>query len=291
MAKNLKAADLIGKTVSIKGSDAKYVIKSVEGDKLMTDFYRAKDAQPMPCPLPWATLEAKMKEGVYCIEDAVQGSSTSEAAKPSAKVQGSSSTDEVEEVEEIVVEGPKAAPRAETIDMKPKKKSDKPKAAKTEKKQEAKGGKYTFKTYTREKNGHTKTLGRIDGLQEGDEWLEREVAEKLHASPMYDRNEDGTKTWWLSFGKRYVDAGRKVCEAMNAGKTIDEMQAIVDAQTDENHRLAEERKAKREERKANENANENEKPAGYSDKDVAEMLKKIMAGGDIPEDIKAAMAA
>ena len=39
MTQNVNGADLIGKTIVVVNNDKiKYVIKSVEGDKLMTDF-------------------------------------------------------------------------------------------------------------------------------------------------------------------------------------------------------------------------------------------------------------
>ena len=247
MAKTMTAQDYVGKTVSIKGSDAKYVIKSVEGDKLMTDFYRAKDAQPMPCPLPWATLESKLKEGVYIVEGA-----TATAA------------DEVEEVDEIKVEGPKAAPKAETIDMKPK--QSKPKATKPKA-----DGKLTYSTYTNKKG---KTCARILGFGENDPAYVN--AADLHGSATYERRKDGGKTVYLIFGPRYADAAKEVCDALNAGKALKDCQAIIDKATEERARQRDEWKQKREERKA---AKEDE-PKGktYTEAEVADLIKRVVAG-------------
>ena len=76
---------------------------------------------------------------------------------------------------------------------------------------------------------------------------------------------------------------------LNEGKTLADCKAIIDKATADRQQQREEWKARRAERSASQPAAETKQ--GYSDKDVAEMLKKIMAGGDIPENIKAAMAA
>ena len=99
----------------------------------------------------------------------------------------------------------------------------------------------------------------------------------MHGSPM-----GGS----LLFGKAYVAFAKQLCEALNEGKSIDECKAMLAAYDTQRAADKAQAKAEREERKA-------EKPEGkvYTDADVAEMLKKIMAGGDIPDDIKKAMAA
>ena len=266
MAENLKAADLIGKTVTVNGSDAKYVIKSADGDKLMTDFIMGGKDKPIACPITMALLEANIKAGKWLIE-------------------GVTPTAAVEEVEEVTDVKPK--PAAKTVDIKPEpkpKKTVKPKAEKPEAKTEkpkAEHGKLRYETYVNKKG---KTCAKIIGFGENDPAYVN--AADLHGSATYERDKDGGKTFYLIFGPRYADAAKEVCDALNAGKTLKDCQAIVDHATEERARQRDEWKQKREERRANTNGTN-----GYSDKDVAEMLKKIMAGGDIPEDIKKAMAA
>ena len=123
--------------------------------------------------------------------------------------------------------------------------------------------------------------------------LERSNAESIHASSTYERDKKGEKHYMLIFGPRYAAAAKEVCQALNAGKTLDDCKAIIDAATEERQQKREAWKQKRseyQERKAN-GETKAETKQGYSDADVAEMLKKIMAGGDIPEAVKKAMAA
>lgn len=277
MKQELKAADLIGKTIFVANTSNKFVIKSYDGDKLMTEF-SMDGKQPIPCPLMMSQLRTMVEQGKYIIGEG--------DAAPA-------STDEVEEVTDVQPRKPASAPKAEKPKAeKPKAEKSKAEKPKTEKPktEKPKGGKYTFKTYTRPTSeGGTKTLGRIDGFVEGDELLDRAMADKLHASPMSDRQKDGSKVWWLSFGRRYVEAGRKVCEALNAGKSITELQAIVDAQTSENHAAAE---AKRQEREARKNTAAAPKGKTYTEAEVADLIARVIKGDEeamrIVNDLKAA---
>jgi len=267
-----KAADLIGKTIFVANTTNKFVIKSYDGDKLMTEF-SMDGKQPIPCPLMMSQLRTMVEQGKYIIGEG--------DAAPA-------STDEVEEVTDVQPRKPASAPKAEKPKAE-KPKAEKPKAEKP-KTEKPKAGKYTFKTYTRPTSeGGTKTLGRIDGFVEGDELLDRAMADKLHASPMSDRQKDGSKVWWLSFGRRYVEAGRKVCDALNAGKSITELQAIVDAQTSENHAAAE---VKRQEREARKNTAAAPKGKTYTEAEVADLIARVIKGDEeamrIVNDLKAA---
>ena len=87
-----------------------------------------------------------------------------------------------------------------------------------------------------------------------------------------------------------------MCRALDMGGTMEQAKAIIDAATEERVQKREDWKARRAAYLAGKGADvkpETVKPEtkGYSDADVAAMLKKIMAGGAIPEDIKKAMAA
>ena len=125
--------------------------------------------------------------------------------------------------------------------------------------------------------------------------LERGNAERIHASSTYERDKKGGRIYMLIFGPRYADAANEVCQAMNQGKTLSDCQAIIDAATSARVQKREEWKAKRAAYLANrESAGEPEMKTasnvGYSLEDVAAMLKNVMAGGAIPEDVKRAMA-
>lgn len=96
----------------------------------------------------------------------------------------------------------------------------------------------------------------------------------------------------LVFGPVYVDAAKKLCEAWNSGdaaaisKAVEDVNGTLDAHRKEREAQRAEYKAKAEERKA-----KNEEPAkgGYTKEQVAAMLKKVLAGGELPKDIEAEM--
>ena len=193
----------------------------------------------------------------------------------------------VEEVEEVSSITP-TKPVAQTVTMepttKPKKNEKKPTGpkAKTEPKTAGQGG-LVYSTYTNKKG---KKCAKISGLTENHPAYVN--CADLHGSASYEKDKQGDKVFYLVFGPRYADAAKEVCELLNKGKALADCKAIIDKATEARAQQREEWKQQREERRTNANDN---KPTGYSDKDVAEMLKKIMAGGDIPENIKAAMAA
>ena len=274
---NVKVTDLIGKSVC--NGNAKYVIKSVDGDKVKVDFAMGDNA----------AKEMNMK--AEQIEKLLQGGWQVENEELRMKNEEFATAQEEPKGEE---------PKAKTVKMEPEPKPKqeqpaKPKVTLRKKQPQAtdpnpqaeqpKGGRYRFSTYTRPtSDGGTKTLGRIDGLQEGDELLERGVSEKIHASPMYDRDGE-RKVWWLSFGKRYVEAGRKVCQALNDGKSIEDCMAIVDAQTDENHAQSEARRKQKAERK------QKREGKTYTEAEVADLMRRVIAGDKEAMAIVNAMAA
>lgn len=260
MAQNMKAADLIGKVIIVGDNVASITIKSAEGDTLQGEFKKG-DAAAIPMPIKLAQLEKMLSDKVWKL----QGDTAAETP-----------ADEVEEVDEIKVEGPKAAPKAETIDMKPKgepKKSDKPKA----------DGKLVYSTYTNKKG---KTCARIVGFGENDPAYVN--AADLHGSATYERDKQGNKTFYLIFGPRYADAAKEVCKALNAGKALKDCKAIIDKATDERARQRDEWKQKREERKA---AKEDE-PKGktYTEAEVADLIKRVVAGDKEAMEIVNAMS-
>lgn len=166
------------------------------------------------------------------------------------------------------VQGAKSEPEKPKAETEPK--------AKTEPKQEVKGN-YTYATYTNKKG---KKCAKIVGVTETEEAYTH--AAELHASGSFERDKQGNKQFYLCFGPRYADAAKAVCDAMNAGKSLADCKAIIDKQTADNAQKREEWKAKRAER-ANGNSN------GYTVEQVAAMLHSVMNGGELPDDIKAAM--
>lgn len=123
----------------------------------------------------------------------------------------------------------------------------------------------------------------------------------FNASYFTDRT-TGEKTYSLVMGAKYLDVAQQLVDAYNtddreawakAEQAVAEVKSSVVAEAvAERQAKREERQAKREEVKA---ATEQPTAAatvqGYTDKDVADMLKRIMAGEAIPENIKLAMAA
>lgn len=285
---NVKVADLIGKSIS-NGGNAKYTINAIEGDKVSVTFQMG-DSEGKPMTMGVAQVE-KLLAGGWQVSDGTQ-------EPTEKKADGGSQKAEEPKAKTVKMEQPKqeqpAKPKVTLKRKQPQATDPKPQA------EQPKGGRYRFSTYTRPtSNGGTKTLGRIDGLQEGDELLERSVAEKIHASPMYDRDGE-RKVWWLSFGKRYVEAGRKVCQALNEGRSLDDCQAIVDAQTEENHAQSEarrkqkaERNQKRESRNHQPSDVSHQPSSGktYTEAEVADLMRRVIEGDKEAIAIVNAMAA
>ena len=117
---------------------------------------------------------------------------------------------------------------------------------------------------------------------------------KLQSSPFgpawLTDKDTGERTYCMTFGTKYMEAAKALCEAYN---TTDRMawHKAEEAVRALKSTIASAYKADREARKAERAAAKAaEKPAKaentYTDKDVADMLRKVMAGGDVPEDIK-----
>ena len=104
----------------------------------------------------------------------------------------------------------------------------------------------------------------------------------------------GDKTYHMLMGAKYLDVARDLVDAYNSG---DEQaiaaaeQAVIDCKNGIVKDIEAQRDAKRAEREAKKAAAPASKAQGtvtpgYSDQDVADMLRKVMAGGDVPENIK-----
>lgn len=250
MAENVKAADLIGKTIVVGDNTATIVIKSADGDKLTAEFKRG-DAPAVTMPLPLSQVEKMMADGVWKIADGAQAAAETKAT----------ASEDVEEVTDVKPEKPKAKtvkmgePKAKTD--KPKGKQEKPKAEKPK----TETARFTYSTYQNKKG---KTCAKIAGFKDDDAVYQKETATALHGSPM-----GGS----LLFGKAYVAFAKQLCDALNEGKSIDELKAMLAAYDTQRAADKAQAKAEREEHKA-------EKPAGkvYTEQEVVDLVERIIAG-------------
>lgn len=200
-----------------------------------------------------------------------------EKPKPTAK------SEEEKPKAETKAEEPKAEKPKATKPKTTKPKSEKPKA---KAKANDEKPKLIYETYTSKKG---KTCARIKGFSEDDpRYL---IGPELHGSKTWERDKKGNKTFMLVFGPVYVDAAKQLCEAWNSGddKAINAAQTVVAGALDAHRK---EREEKRAEYKAKKTAIADMKSDGcYTKEDVAAMLQKVMAGEDIPEEIKSLLKA
>jgi len=290
MAQNVKAADLIGKEIIMGTTGAKYVVKSVAEDKLICDFEnQTQGMSSKNMPVPFANVQKFINDGKWTVADANEAATTDVTTE--ADVQ------EVQDIVPVVTPKKMEDGRSKTADV-PQTSDIKPQtSAKVEpigKKSEERGkkeekpqpsaikhqtSKYAYATYQTKKG---KTGAKITGFASEDDVFYAMAAE-IHASGSYERDKQGNKHYYLCFGPRYAEAAKSICKVLNSDKTVnqkvEECKLIVSQATEELATKREEWKQKREERKAK----------GYSSEDVAAMLRKVLAGGDVPEDIKALM--
>ena len=278
--KSLKAADLIGKTIIVGDNIATITIKSADENKLQGEFKKG-DAAPMAMPLTLKQLQDMLDAGIWKIAGETKTEKTDGPERPE-KPKAEKPKAEKPKAEKPKTEKPKAEkPKAKKTDAP---KTEEPKAEKPKSETpKAETKKYVYETYVNKKG---KTCARIKGLSPDESAYTSAI--ELHASASYETKK-GKKTYYLIFGPRYKDAAREVCDALNAGKSFEVCKAIVDKTTEERAAKREEWKRQTEERKAK--GDGAAATTGYSAADVAAMLKRVMAGEDIPEDIKKEMAA
>lgn len=250
MTQNLQGADLIGKTIVVNGSNVKYVIKSVDGDKLMTDFIMGD--RTMPCPVPMSQVESMVEAGKWTIEGETASENKAEDVKPEPAATEETTADEptaTEEVEEVIDE-PEPV-NAATVKMQPKDKAEekatksKPQKPQTKAKSDTshQHSALKYETYTTKKG---KTGAKIVGFHETDAaYL---AGPDLHGSKAWENDKQGNKTFCLLFSHRYAKAAEDVCKALNAGKSVADCQAIIDGCTEERAQRREEWRARRDAR-------------------------------------------
>ena len=268
----MKVTDLIGKSIS-NGGNAKYTINGIEGDKVSVTFLMG-DSEGKPMTMGVAQVE-KLLQGGWTVSDGTQEPTKQETPKT-----------EEPKTKTVTMEKPKQEkPKAEQP-AKPKVTLRK-KQPQTE--TETKTGKLVYSAYTNKKG---KTCAKVSGFAETDAAYQQAVS--LHGSASYETVK-GERVNFLTFGPRYAEVAKTVCQMLNEGKSLDDCQAVVDAATEERMAKREEWKQKREayrqEHAANLKPETKVNGKAYSSDDVAAILQKVMAGGKLPKDIEDAMKA
>ena len=237
MAKKLQAADLIGKSIVIGENIATIVVESVSGE-ILNCVFKKEGQEDGKMPLTVQHIEDKVKNGLWRIEGTEPTEKTAAATESAEKTEDTEPTIEKPKVRVVQPKGfAEKSASEEKPKVEPKAKSEKPKAEKPQtsnlrsasplgSSKKTQTSKYRFETYTREKDGKSKTLARIWGVTEQDDAYKQAI--QLRASVSYAKDKDGNKQFYLSFGRRYVKAAEEVCKALNAGKPIAECIAIVE---------------------------------------------------------------
>ena len=281
MEKNVKAADLIGKTIVVGDNQATIVIKSVDGDKLSGEF--TKDGKTTPMSFPVSQLQGMTEKGLWKISDANEPSAVS---PQTSDIKTEADVAEVDDIMPKVTKKPtpkaeepkeeKPAAIVKPMETKPKA-EPKPKAETQPSaiKHQPSKGKYVYSTYQTSKG---KTGAKITGVSETDDAYQQAAA--IHASGSYTKDKDGNKHFYLCFGPRYAEAAKKVCDLLNAGKPIEDAIAVVNAATEERAVKREEARAKREAKRSLTPAPSPKGEGSMSDEEQAmfDLFKKFMAG-------------
>lgn len=300
MAKNLKAADLIGKVIIVGDNIATITVKSVEGETLKCEFKNG-DRPAVPMPISIEQVESNIKVGIWKLEGAAETateSATATAEEPIAQAEAASEDDvqEVEDIEPAKPEEPIAEEepaKAKTVKMesaKPKKSDKKSEAKPTAETGGESAGTLKYTTYTTSKG---KTGAKITGLKETDAAYQQ--AGEIHGSASWE-NKNGKKLYYIAFGPKYAEAAKSICQVLNADKTdeqkLAECKVIIASADQERAERKEASKAKRETWKAEHPEGKAEKPAKetkgkasttkgektYTQKELAEWLRKLNAG-------------
>ena len=110
MTENMKAADLIGKTIVVGDNQATIVIKSVDGDKLSGEF--TKDGKTTPMSFPVSQLHGMTEKGLWKLQ-------TSDVSPQTSEVTTEADVAEVSDIVPVVTKKPTAEVDEGTTDEKP----------------------------------------------------------------------------------------------------------------------------------------------------------------------------
>lgn len=155
-----------------------------------------------------------------------------------------------------------------------------------------------FSTY---KTKRGDTAPQIIGFAGEDDprWKSHKDAGHKWVSASYRRDLNGNKVYILLFGVRYMDVAKALCGAYNTPdvnawhRAEDACMAIYEQAQRDGKARWEEKKAqwaeKKAEKAAQKAADEQAKKC-YTKEDVAAMLSDVLAGKDVPEEIKALLA-
>ena len=317
----MKAADLIGKEIIMGTTGAKYVVNSVKGDKLICDFENPTQGMSSKnMPVPFANVQKFIADGKWTVADANEAATTDVTTEadvqevqdivpvvtPRAKSDGGSKTADAPQTSDIkpqtsnqpavvkpigehgtlVVGGvPKPGESADKPKQE-KPKQDKPKQEKPQAKSVA-GSTYRVELLPT-KDG--KQWPKLYGFK--DENGAKKLAGKMAKTVTYswDRDEQGEKRFYLKGGKKYCETFQQLADALNAGdkdavaKVCKATVAVYEGARSEGRKKSEGRGKTEDIHQPSAISHQTSK--GYSSEDVAAMLRKVLAGGDVPEDIK-----
>lgn len=149
----------------------------------------------------------------------------------------------------------------------------------------------TFSTY---KTKRGDTAPQIIGFTGEDDprWKTHKDAGHKWVSASYRRDMSGEKVYILMFGTRYMDVAKTLADAYNTNdvnawhRAEDACKAVYEQAVRDGKARWEAKKAEWEAKKAQKKATTATAEQCYKSEDVAKMLQSIMAGGDVPEDIK-----
>ena len=156
-----------------------------------------------------------------------------------------------------------------------------------------------FSTYTT-KRGDTAPQIIGFGGEDDPRWKAHKDAGHKWVSASYRRDLNGNKVYILLFGVRYMDVAKALAGAYNTAdvnawhRAEDACMAIYEqAQRDGKARWEEKKQqwAEKKAEKAAQKAADEEAKRCYTKEDVAAMLADVLAGKDVPEDIKALLKA
>ena len=296
MTTTFKAADLIGKTIILGATGAKYVVKSVNGDKLECDFSNGKATIPMGVPV--AQAEKFLASGAWKIEESATAAPTSAISPQTSAIKTEADVAEVDDIMPKVTPSAKSEVRSKTEEVKPtapetcnvKHETKAKPAAKVKIKSETKPqtsavspqtskGKLTYSTYDVVKKNketgedYTVQNAKIAGFDLTDAAY---LAGASFNGGLLPETIDGKQVGTLRFSYKWREAAKTICDKLNAGGTVQDCVAIIEQAKADRKQKINERIQKRAERKAKRLEAKSQKT--YTQSELAEWLRKLNAG-------------